>query len=121
MKITLVIGLPGSGKSRFLKDKEHVIDDMIHPKYRDCDELWVADPRMCDDRYLRDIKKHLSEVYENVQFECIYFENDLDKCLTNIEHRRLLGDERQVEGLARHLSKTYEPINPIEVITEFVL
>ena len=36
MVINFVIGLPGSGKSRYLKDKEFVIDDLINPQFPEC-------------------------------------------------------------------------------------
>ena len=121
MIINFVIGLPGSGKSRYLKDKEFVVDDLINPQFPECNILWVADPRFCDPDFLAKTLENLENIYGPFRVEMIYFENNLKKCRQNIEHRRLHVDDRKVEGLLRRLSRIYEPINPIEIESEFVL
>lgn len=121
MKINFVVGLPGSGKSKLLKDKEFKIDDLVNPQFPECDELWITDPRFCDDRFFNDCLLNLRKIYGQFQHSTVYFDNNVQKCLQNIEHRRLHGDEREVEGLLKRLSRKYQPINPIEVESEFVL
>lgn len=93
MKITFIIGLPGSGKSTFIKQYENdavIIDD---PKKKDIvniqetEWLIISDPNFCNKQTLNNAKKYLENKFSNLYFEYIYFENDVENCINNINHR----------------------------------
>lgn len=101
-KVTVIVGLPGSGKSHLCKKLEAggatTFGDVCHPNKKvhpggldvvvaalsagtDCViedvSFCVADKREC-------LAGWLSERVINLEFEWIFFENDRQKCLVNI-------------------------------------
>lgn len=110
MKVTIIIGLPGSGKS-YLLDKiatnHTVLDDFVSPEKIHMalslrDDVMMADPFFCEP----DILKRAVEIVElyTSNIEYIYFENNKERAIANAENRG-----RGVKGLIHQLSATYKP------------
>lgn len=99
----LYIGLPGSGKSFWIKNIVNkigykVIDD---PKNFDEDilpyihkNIIVADPHLCDPK----IRESAIEKLESLGYSvsCVFFENNPEACMKNIHWR---DDGRQIKNL----------------------
>lgn len=110
MKVTIIIGLPGSGKS-YLIDRiarQHTIlddfvsPDKIHMALSLGDDVIMADPYFCEPDILAKAVK-IVEVYTS-NIEYIYFENDKEKAIALAENRG-----RGVKGLIHQLSVIYKP------------
>lgn len=106
--ITLIIGLPGSGKtylantmSGYIIDDIKSIDQLINT-----DNIIIADVNFCNDRTLQSAISMLKSRYPSHKMQCIYFENAPDKCRKNIAHR---NDGRNVEGTVNRFEKIYNP------------
>ena len=116
-EIVFIIGLPGSGKSYLCNQYKArgytIIDDPSVILSKDhikatCllnNKVVISDPYLCDPSSLQFLKTNLSRL-GNVYFRFVYFENNPEKCLRNIEYR---NDGRAVRGLVKHLSKKYFP------------
>ena len=117
-KITIIIGLPGSGKTQLLykfagriKDdicflsKEEVKEMLAEPY----EEFAVADPRFCDAKVLQNFVSHI-QTLDLFQIRYIYFENNPEQCLAN----RSQTERDTINTIAR-LTKIYKPVNPIPV------
>lgn len=111
LKLTFIVGLPGSGKSFLGKQLEgHFIDDaslhgiqIVKDAVRNrISPLIVADVFLCRDT--ERIHAIMTLSGSNYDIEWIFFENNPEKCLANV-HRR--DDGRKVEGLIRQLTKEY--------------
>lgn len=114
-KVTLLIGLPGCGKTTLGKKLEEAgacfIDDVSFVGRHILQEkleqgvicIVASDPFLCrkNDR-INAIKFIESYGYA---VECVFFENNLDKCLANVRKR---NDGREVEGLTKVLHKEYD-------------
>ncbi len=110
MKITLIIGLPASGKTTLAKTLGgFLIDDPISikilPNY--VDHLIITDPYFCIDSILNKAINILYKKYDhyNVIINRIYFENDLAQCLLNSK----LRNNKNVDNFIKHLSSEYIP------------
>lgn len=113
MDIILVIGLPGSGKSHFLKsfstdlynicDDIKTLDDLPNPKENK--NLVIACPTFCFPRVLISATNYLGLRYLGSQIKYFCFENNPEKCLKNIEYR---NDGRMVKEAIFIMSKFYE-------------
>lgn len=122
MNILLIIGLPGSGKSHFCKklpsDVFYVLDDLQIldglPEANEQRILVIASPNFCYPGVLRGAKRYLRGRYSGCSIQCIYFENDPDKCLSNVKHR---NDGRQVEQGIKLMSKYYRIPKTITPLT----
>ncbi len=104
--VTLIIGLPGSGKTHlgkelteisgvFLddpKDKQHVTQYLN--KY---DYLVIADPWLCLEKQREACVKLLTTLCPEVIINYIYFENDPASCEINLNRRKAQGDQRIVQ------------------------
>jgi len=129
MKITLIIGLPGSGKTTLAyklanEDKTNhiktcVVDDIVDqnqlPNDNDCEHLIITDVNFCDEGLLTKAVARLNKLYKNVAIIYIYFENNQEQCRHNVEHR---NDGRNVEGTIIRFAPIYKVpnnITPIEV------
>jgi tRNA uridine 5-carbamoylmethylation protein Kti12 len=88
MKIILLIGLPCSGKTTFLskldKNVVNIIDD---PKSIDDILLnlnkskinYISDCNLCLIENLNFLNSKLNEIYQNLDLNYLYFENNIDK------------------------------------------
>jgi len=137
-KFTMIIGTPGCGKS-FLANKlllknpnQVLLDDIsrllrvthcglryfeVVAQFPEYNEFILSDPAFCEDSFRVRVMKELKEVFgeDEVVFDFIYFENDPDQCLQNVELR---NDGRKVRKYIERLSKTYnipEGVIPIKV------
>jgi hypothetical protein len=119
--ITIIRGLPGSGKSYKIKEHEHitgktiVLDDYsVHHKNLDRlkyhlskdEDISIADPWFCLPEKL---DKLLDIIPEHYSVSILEFENNPEQCIKNAEKRYLYGDRRQVTNLIEHLTKYYKP------------
>ena len=112
MRITLIVGLPGSGKTylanKLALERTTVIDDITSceqlpesPK-----ELIITDVNFCDAKILETAKYRLKDMYPNAEFDIIYFENDAKKARLNVLYR---NDGRNVEGTISRFERIYSP------------
>lgn len=117
MKITLIVGLPGSGKTYYANTLAApgvvIIDDFQRsdldnlPDINSTKNLVIIDPHFCDSVILNFAQNVLKKQYgDNVIFELVYFENEPQKALRNIEFR---NDGRKVVEFIRHHTKIYNP------------
>jgi hypothetical protein len=114
-KIVMVIGLPGSGKTEYVKQNQAantvVIDDPkkigdLHISYdKSLDTLVIVDHNLCDKK-VRDIAKAmLTDYYGDVTFEYAFFENDPEQCIIN---DRLRGRDNLATTLIRKFAEIYD-------------
>lgn len=109
-KVTLLVGLPGSGKTHLGNELAKVgarfIDDVSRfdklPPIEG-EHVVIADAFLCNPA----IKKKAEERLSNAGFELewIYFENNPAACRENVKRR---NDGRKVNELITQLSKLYE-------------
>jgi adenylate kinase family enzyme len=126
-KITLLVGLPGSGKTTlgnfFIESykgngKVLFIDDIgvkandaksyLSNLDKEIEWLIISDVYFCKKEVLTQAKELLNNLYPNIDIEVLFFENSPEKCLYNIKKRIESGDDRKVEGLVKSLSKNYD-------------
>lgn len=120
LTIRVLIGLPGSGKSTFIKNSieeyNSVFDDIISQKditrfVEDCNEygglVVLADCNLCSSismaLFERTVEVHIKR---ELKIEKIYFENNPVACRHNVRKR---NDGRDVEGSIVNLSSEYHP------------
>lgn len=122
MQIKLIIGLPGSGKTYLGKSLQGIfIDDPVipPPKNINTDFLVIADCYFCNPYTITCAKNTLKEIFPDATIECLYFENNPEKCLKNIQFR---NDGRKVTELIKHLSSIYkipDGVLPIKIWNEY--
>ena len=118
MRIVLIAGLPASGKTHLgnkiaLEQNLILIDDPI-----DLIEVELivsnsekgivfCDHNFCIPRLRTVATNYLLEKFPDAELEWIFFENDVNQCLSNLYYRQDNGDDRKVEGLIRGLSSYY--------------
>ncbi len=110
MKLLIIIGLPGSGKTTYfneqLKNQYKFYDDFISDiingeliddiKKKEFD-ICVADPRLCNfQTFLRVINIFL-QIVEKSDISLILFENNKDKCICNSEKRSSKFVKKSIE------------------------
>lgn len=122
MRATIIIGLPGSGKTFLSKTIEGFKVDDVFKNYAEEEfdfilkkysSIVITDPLFCFNNRLQVVEKKL--IAAGFDINKIYFENAKKKALYNIKKR---NDSRKVLGLIEHLSRVYMPINSIKIITE---
>ena len=124
-KITLLVGLPGSGKSTlgnilakesdsyFLDDISNQTSDInlffadFFQTHQNIQHLIVSDVYFCYEKTLKKAQDILNNHFPNAIIDVIYFENSYQKCLNNINYRISLGDDRKVLEFLSNTSKIY--------------
>lgn len=126
-KITLLIGLPGAGKTTFgntlLNSNTLFLDDIniITQNQKSnlmlllnevkqnklIEHLIISDVFLCNQPTLDKCLEILEQTIPEAIIEPVFFENDLIACLNNIENRKANGDNRQVTQLTKQLSSQY--------------
>lgn len=116
-KLTLLIGLPGSGKTVYghtLEKSNCLFYDDFSILYKEMSleeldvaaDLVIADPRFCDAKILESAINRFGAALQNHKIELVYFENAPNKCQNNV---RLRNDGRKVEKFIETWSKIYNP------------
>jgi AAA15 family ATPase/GTPase len=124
MRITIIVGLPGSGKTHLansIQTTETILDDFFS-----LDEIWasvsknqdliICDPKLCFQKN-RDKLTELFTDVPGVELKFMFFENDPIKAQRNVDHRALYGDVRKVSSFIKMATKVYnipagyEPMN----------
>lgn len=111
MKLTLVVGLPGSGKTYFATSLGGTLIDDISINTADKtqitgDHLVVTDPNACQVDPATVLRK-LTEWFGEREISVFAFENDVDACMKNISAR---ADSRVITKQTMHaLAKNYRP------------
>ena len=135
-KLTLLVGSPGAGKSTLGKkmvstgSETIFLDDLSmlvknnpckfieeHAVMHNASHVIISDVNFCFVKIRETAIKQL-ELYFQLKVNVLYFENNLEKCLNNIKQRALMGDIRDVQGLAKLISKEYvipEDVIPITI------
>jgi adenylate kinase family enzyme len=111
-KITILVGLPGSGKTTFGKDHDCFIDDISIVGLNELrkaidnkkEHILISDVFLC-----RSVARELAcrwfdEHAKGYELEWLYFENSPDKCKANVKKR---NDGRLVNDLIDSLSLEY--------------
>lgn len=109
MKITLIIGLPGSGKTFLANELSGIIvDDItsIDQLPDSANKLIITDVNFCDANIIERAEEMLRKRYDDVEIKRIYFENDAVAARKNVEYR---NDGRNVEGTIRRFEPIYQP------------
>lgn len=108
MKITLIIGLPASGKTTYANTLGGtVIDDpqnLSEVKDNNCEHLIIVDPYFCRPNTVEIAEVILRSMYNVESLEKIYFENDPEQCLKNAKNR----ENKKVDIFINRYSETYE-------------
>ena len=111
MKVTLLVGLPGSGKTTLGKELEAqgatFIDDIsivglkpLREAMKQVEYVVVADTFLCRLQEREAARRHLYDC----EVEWVFFENAPEKCLRNVDKR---ADGRKVTELVKRLSEEY--------------
>lgn len=122
MKVLIIIGLPCSGKTWLANQISlgaiPIIDDSVCLG-RDVLSQYTLDnlkngyilthPFLCEKETLQSEINWINETFNdvNVIIECVYFENNMQKCLRNLEYRMRNGDSRNTELSIRRLAQEY--------------
>lgn len=113
--ILFLVGLPGCGKSTWIKNNNHsnaaVVDDPMdfsHVKsvIKNNDNIIIADPRLCDDWILTCCINKIKNIDSNIKMNFLYWKNDVEACWNNVEKRadgRIISKSFLIE-----LSKKYK-------------
>lgn len=115
MKIALIIGMPGSGKTTLGRSFPCFIDDITADGLEELKAainrkeqvIAVADCYLCFDKTRANAVKWLTKNAVEYKIEFIFFENNKEKCIRNVNRRMKNGDNRKVFGLIETLSKVY--------------
>lgn len=118
-RIICIVGLPGSGKtllgSKMSSElKCPFVDDCFRPE--DMKKLKkeittnnvviISAPHFCEEKTRRNVEVILKKICQDPKIEWIFFENDKQQCLINVERR---NDGRNVTPTIERLSKNYFP------------
>lgn len=120
--IILIVGLPGSGKSRLanrinqdnggkftiINDPKDFkkIEDNIHK------DLIITDPHLCFEKNRQSALQKIKDLNPNCKIEWIYFKNDPEQCLINSNVRNRANQisfkpVKKVDGFIKNFSQFY--------------
>jgi len=112
VKVIIVVGLPGSGKTYYInnnkKEGDVVQDDFVTPENLKIildngpEKVFLADPNFCNEFVLKTVREYVGKYTSEI--EVVYFENDTDKAINNAKKR-----DRRVEGMIYLLAPHYYP------------
>ena len=113
MRVILIAGLPGSGKTylaNYFASKTEgtvVVDDItdLNQLPESANQLVITDVNFCDPKVREKAEKKLRAKYLWCSIEWYFFENAASKCRKNVLHR---NDGRNVESTISRFEKTYE-------------
>jgi len=116
MNVTFIVGLPGSGKTHLGNSMQDVlfIDDVsisgleVIEKNKD-KNLAIADVYLCIEELRAKAVVTICKMIPDCVIDWIFFENDPEQCLKNVERRTEAGDDRKVSEMIKMLSKKYKP------------
>ena len=81
-QVNIIVGLPGSGKSYYLKDKEgFILDDekdfLSVPNYDDIKHktMYISHPMLCLEKYQNILVNNIKTKYKDVEINFYCFEN----------------------------------------------
>lgn len=140
-KLTVVVGLPGAGKSTRVNamrssvsgecfDDFHanalhnspLVEDSRHystllGNIRAGSECVITDIAFCDPARRANLQQVIDREIPNCRIEWIYFENAPDKCRRNIERRSRVGVREDLDALEtfRHLYCIPDGVIPVPV------
>jgi hypothetical protein len=133
VKITMIVGLPGSGKSHlgrrmvegdadatFLDDLSVIggIDALRRAiSVPGIENIVIADAFLCRRHDRARAREWLRDNASGYEVEWVYFENDPGKCRANVLRRDAGGDARRVDELIGELSRFYAIPDDIEAIS----
>lgn len=130
MKIFMLVGMPGCGKTHYgnelLKKYPNAIffddigrkdtkskNDLLHAINNKEPIIIVSDPHLCFVNVRKKSIIFLDQHAKDYEIKWIFFENDAEKCLKNVKYR---NDGRKVEHMIQMLEKNYvipEGVEPI--------
>lgn len=125
MKITFLVGLPGSGKTHYgnllAEDPNVVYIDDISVREDPMREIQLAmgvehilisDVFLCREeerkKAIRVVRRIAALERFDYEVDWVFFENNPEQCLKNVAYRDKQGDHRAVNGLIRELTKEYK-------------
>lgn len=123
MRVTLVAGLPGSGKTFLLRSMQEEgatciddIRDLSDLPTRPVSWLAVSDVNFCRQNVRNAAEREIVLRFGPVDFEWIFFENDPDQCRSNAIGR---NDGRNVHADIDALSRLYDVPEGATIIPVF--
>lgn len=116
MKITVIVGLPGSGKTTygnslgglFVDDTSIIGLKLVALAIQNKNpHIVLSDVQLCRSSTRNQAKEWFAECAQGYEIEWVYFENDPVQCLANVASRKASGDDREVEDLIQIMSQVY--------------
>lgn len=119
VKFTIIIGLPGSGKTTLAKSmlnhQNILLDDLSMDMHEGVvrfaqsnkKNVIITDPRLCgvaEEQIAQVIRRYFGNDSEQFDFEFIYFENDPEACLVNAKRDPKPGG---AESFIKMMTKYY--------------
>ena len=111
--VVCIVGLPGSGKTHLANTllntvtNSMVYDDIASidclPEDGEYTTIFLTDPHFCFDQVRKNAYEILTKKYKSIEW--IFFENNIQKCIKNVEHR---NDGRRVVDFIKNYSKFYK-------------
>lgn len=114
-QVIMVIGLPASGKSTYIKHLQNYLlcDDFITTffngevlkKISEGHKVCLSDPRLCMMRVFEDVIRKIKPYTPTIKL--ILFENNPEKCIINSRTRNDKRDGQKMEQCILNYSKVY--------------
>jgi len=116
MKITFIVGLPCSGRTylgnHVAKNMKAVFIDNISLQggmtaikdKSDVTHFVITDDSLCQEEQRQQSERYVKAIYPDSQIEYVFIENNVDKCMVNLEAMPFKDEARE---LLEKLSKIY--------------